>query len=99
MADNQMGNVREKLTLDRPATYEIRVPGQPDESWLQWNERMIVKVEGDEDWMVTTLTGAMDQAALQGLLRRLYSMGLPLISVISVGHGMEDDTAETAKRA
>jgi hypothetical protein len=30
---------------------------------------------------VTTLTGALDQAALQGLLRRLYSLGLPLISV------------------
>ena len=30
---------------------------------------------------VTTLIGAFDQAALQGLLRRLYSLGLPLISV------------------
>ena len=30
---------------------------------------------------VTTLTGTIDQAALQGLLRRLYSLGLPLISV------------------
>ena len=26
-------------------------------------------------------TGAVDQAALQGLLRLLYSLGLPLISV------------------
>jgi hypothetical protein len=33
---------------------------------------------------VTTLTGTVDQAALQGLLRRLYSLGLPLISVICV---------------
>ena len=30
---------------------------------------------------VTVLTGNLDQAALQGLLRRLYSLGLPLISV------------------
>jgi len=29
----------------------------------------------------TTLTGAVDQAALLGLLRRLNSLGLPLISV------------------
>ncbi len=28
------------------------------------------------------ITGSFDQAALQGLLRRLYSLGLPLISVI-----------------
>jgi hypothetical protein len=27
------------------------------------------------------LTGTMDQAALHGVLRRLYSLGLPLISV------------------
>jgi hypothetical protein len=31
---------------------------------------------------VTILTGIFDQAGLQGLLRRLYSLGLPLISVI-----------------
>ena len=39
-----------------------------------------VEREGD-DLTVTTLTGTVDQAALQGLLRRLYSLGLPLISV------------------
>jgi hypothetical protein len=34
---------------------------------------------------VTTLTGTIDQAALHGLLRRLYSLGVPFISVICVG--------------
>jgi hypothetical protein len=29
----------------------------------------------------STLIGVVDQAALQGLLRRLYSLGIPLISV------------------
>ena len=34
---------------------------------------------------VTTLTGAVaDQAALHGLLRRVYALGLPLLSVICV---------------
>jgi hypothetical protein len=36
----------------------------------------------DDGPPVTTLTGTVDQAALQGLLRRLYPLGLPLISVI-----------------
>ena len=31
---------------------------------------------------ITTLTGEVDQAALHGLLRRLYALGLPLVSVI-----------------
>jgi hypothetical protein len=37
------------------------------------------------------LTGTIDQAALQGLLRRLYSLGLPLISANCVECGKVDD--------
>jgi hypothetical protein len=33
---------------------------------------------------ITTLIGTLDQAALQSLLRRLYSLGLPLLSVICI---------------
>ena len=77
-----MANTKHKLTLDRPATYQIKVPGQLDECWLEWNGGMTVTVECDADGQpVTTLTGTLDQAALHGLLRRLYSLGLPLISV------------------
>jgi hypothetical protein len=73
---------KQKLTLDRPITYQIKVPGQLDKSWSEWVERMTITVENEgDDLPVTTLTGALDQAALQGLLRRLYSLGLPLISV------------------
>lgn len=43
---------------------------------------MTITVESNGEGLpVTTLTGTFDQAALQGLLRRLYSLGLPLISV------------------
>jgi hypothetical protein len=35
----------------------------------------------DGDLPVSTLIGTFDQAALQGILRSLYSLGLPLISV------------------
>jgi hypothetical protein len=77
-----MKNAKSRLTLDRPVTYEIKVPGQIDESWSDWTGGMTIVVESAGDVRpVTTLTGAMDQAALQGLLRRLYSLGLPLISV------------------
>jgi hypothetical protein len=75
-------NTQYKLTLDRPATYQIKVPGHLDESWSELAEIMQVEVEVKEDGLpITTLTGCVDQAALQGLLRRLYSLGLPLISV------------------
>ena len=83
-----MNEVKQKLTLDQPATYQIKVPGHLDESWSDWAEGMAITVESEgEGPPVTTLTGTVDQAALQGLLRRLYSLGLPLISVICVDCG------------
>jgi hypothetical protein len=74
---------KQQLTLDRPATYQITVPGHLDESWTEWNGKMTVRVvyEG-EGPPVTILTGVVDQAALHGLLRQLYGLGLPLISVL-----------------
>ena len=81
-----MKKSKQKLTLDRPVTYEIKVPGHLDESWSEWDGRMTITIESSgEGPPVTTLTGSVDQAALQGLLRRLYSLGLRLISVNCVG--------------
>jgi hypothetical protein len=72
----------QKPSLHRPATYRIKVPGHFDESWSDWAGGMAITIESKDDGQpVTTLTGTVDQAALQGLLRRLYSLGLPLISV------------------
>ena len=86
-----MKAVKQKLTLDQPATYQIKVPGHLDESWSDWAGGMTITTESDDDGLpITTLTGTVDQAALQGLLRRLYSLGLPLISVICKGSENED---------
>jgi hypothetical protein len=86
-----MKETKQKLTLDRPATYQIKVPGELDERWSDWTGGMTITVESEGDNSpVTTLTGTLDQAALQGLLRRLYSLGLPLISVICVECGSKD---------
>jgi hypothetical protein len=89
--ETKMKKIRTKLTLDRPETYQIKVPGHLDESWSDWAGGMTIAVESEGDGPpVTTLTGTLDQAALQGLLRRLYSMGLPLISVNCVACGSKD---------
>jgi hypothetical protein len=49
----------------------------------------MVEDEGDGT-PITTLTGVVDQAALHGLLRRLYALGLPLISVNLIEADSED---------
>jgi hypothetical protein len=51
--------------------------------WLDWNGGVTLTVESDENGNpFTILTLTVDQAALQGLLRHLYTLGLPLISAI-----------------
>lgn len=72
-----------KLGLDEPGTYEIKVPGRLEEGWCDWFEGMSITVESGVDCpTITTLTGIVtDEAALQGLLDRLYSLGLRLLSV------------------
>jgi len=77
-----MKKVKQKLTLDQPITYQIKVPELLDEGWSDWEGEITVIGESNEDDLpITTLTGTFDQAALQGFLRHLYSLGLPLISV------------------
>jgi len=73
------------LTLYQPAGYQIKIPGELDENWLDWNEGMSAAIESDRNGdPITILTLTIDQAGLQGLLRYLYSLGLPLISVLRV---------------
>lgn len=70
------------LTLDQPVQYQIQVPGHMDTSRLDWVGELVVETGCDDTSSpITTLSGTFDQAALIGLLRRLYSLGLPLISV------------------
>ena len=79
---------RQKLALDRRSTYQIKVPGYIGESWSDWIQGMTIAVECEgEDPPVTTLTGSLDQAALQGLLRRLNSLVLPPITVACIEGG------------
>jgi hypothetical protein len=79
---------KKKLTLYGPVTYQIKVPGHIGDGWSDWVEGMTITGGGEgEGPPVTTLICTLDQAALQGLLRRLYSLGLPLISVVCVECG------------
>jgi hypothetical protein len=77
-----VNKMTQKFTLVQPAKYQIKVPGQLDAGWIDGVVEMTIETDNDESGLlITTLTGNIDQAALLGLLRRLYSLGLPLISV------------------
>jgi hypothetical protein len=43
-----MESAERKLSLDRPAVYQIRVPGHLDESWSEWVEGLTLTAESDD---------------------------------------------------
>jgi len=66
--------------------YRIRVEGRIGQRWLAWFDDLAISATDEEQAgqspAITTLTGVMpDQAALAGLLQKLYSLGLPLVEV------------------
>lgn len=71
-----------KLTLDNQATYQIRVPGEIIQ-FQSSHENLSIEVQKDSStgFTITVFTCKFDQAGLHGFLKKLYSMGLPLVSV------------------
>jgi hypothetical protein len=82
-----MKEVGQRLRLDQPAAYQIKVQGRLDETWSAWFDGMAITVEsGDNGAAITTLTGTVaDQVALYGLLSRIRDLGLPLLLVKYAG--------------
>jgi hypothetical protein len=60
-------------------TFEIHVKGHLDESWSDWLEGLEVNLSDNGE---TILSGQItDQAALMGILNKLYRLNLTLLSV------------------
>ena len=59
--------------------FEIRVKGHLDESWSDWTGGLEMKLLDNGEMI---LSGSIqDQAALMGVLSKLYSLNLALLSV------------------
>ena len=83
MSKPNQDETKGKLKIDQSATYSIQVAGYLDESWSNRLGGLKISVsDPDENTLITTLSGALiDQAALFGVLKALYDMRLPLLSV------------------
>ena len=70
------------LSLNSQNKYEIKVYGQPDDSWLLWFGEAQAPIETVTECDVTTFSNVvMDQAGLVGLIRRLHGHGIVLLSM------------------
>ena len=91
--DNPTGDSQES---DEAWVYEIRVQGRLCEDWSGWFGGLAITSEetGAAAMPITTITGAMaDQAALRGILTRLWNLNLDLISVVRLSR--QTDQAAT----
>ena len=65
--------------MNKPCIYEIRVRGTLTERWSAWFEGMELQPASEGE---TILRGPLiDQAALFGVLSKIHSLNLELISV------------------
>jgi hypothetical protein len=68
-------------TNDDPI-YHIVVQGQLDESWSEWLGGLAITPQPDG---ATLLSGSIiDQAALHGILDKLYGLNLSILSVVQI---------------
>lgn len=69
-------------TLSESGWYSIQVQGHIDASWSEWFDGLDIQHGAVGR---TLLTGRIvDQAALNGLLNKIYDLGFPLLSVARV---------------
>ena len=74
---------RKEFKIETPATYRIRVQGQIDSAWSELICDMSIMTDSTPDKSpVTSLVGYLiDQAALSGVIKALYDLRIPLLSV------------------
>ncbi len=83
-----------KISFDQPHTYRICVQGHLGDQWADYFEGMQIKPVVDPGGNpFTYLSGSLaDQAALQGVLQKLYNLGFSLILAEKVGENGESPT-------
>ncbi len=82
MTKKEENNTQYQGTLSggsQKGNFEIHLKGQLDESWSDWLEGLEVKLLENGEMILSGHIG--DQAALMGMLNKLYGLNLTLLSV------------------
>ncbi len=70
------------MTFNATPIYQIRIQGQIDQSWSDWLGGLVITLEPGGE---TLLTGPIvDQAALHGILDKLYALNLSILSLVQI---------------
>jgi hypothetical protein len=83
---------------DEQVMYHIKVRGKLDDRWSEWFSGLTITAESESP-PVTALVGEIDQAALRGILNKVWDLNLALVSVNPIeASGSEADPVPDAKR-
>jgi len=65
-------------------TLHIKIKGYLKENWAKWLNGMVISIKNQNREKITTITVSIpDQAALRGIMNKLWDLNLTLISVSS----------------
>jgi hypothetical protein len=67
------------FAMDKPCIYEIRIEGHLTDRWSDWFDGLAIRSEPDGETILSGLI--VDQPALFGVLNRIQSLHLVLVSV------------------
>ena len=83
----------QRVNREQPACYEIKVRGWLGPDWSEWFDGMTITHQKErESQPITILTGSVaDQAALHGLLNKIYNLGLALLAVYCLDTEKQND--------
>jgi hypothetical protein len=81
---------KNKLTI-----FTILIEGHLKKKWAEWLNGMVIKIENLTNPNITAITVRIpDQAALRGILNKLWDLNLTLISVASLDSNMIGENDE-----
>jgi hypothetical protein len=80
--ENDVDNKNTLSTGTHGSFFEIHVKGHLDDSWSDWLEGLEVKLLETEEMIL--FGHIRDQAALMGILNKLYRLNLTLLSLSEV---------------
>ena len=80
------------MGIDRTEDYQITVRGRLDPRWSDWLGGVAIAYEAGSDCPPVTVIAVTvaDQAALRGILWRLWDLNLRLISVTCTNSGAKE---------
>ena len=91
-------DTNQKSEFRHLASYQIRILGRLDESWMEWLNGTQITIDKDtSESPISRIDGIVaDQAGLRGILTRLWDLNLTLVSLSRTD--LEQNTFSTTER-